>query len=272
MHPSSSKPVALITGAATGIGAATATALVQAGYDVVGTCRKDDSPAPPGVTMVLCDVTDDASVQSAVDFVRTRAGRIDLLVNNAGVGLAGAAEETSIEQSRRVFEVNFFGMVRMTHAVLPIMREALSGRILNISSVFGLMPAPYMAIYAATKHAVEGYTESLDHEIRPFGIRAIAIEPANTRTSFDTNLLYADTPLRCYDGTRTQIEEMVAGMARSGDDPAVVAGTIVAAATARSPALRYAAGRGRTLSLLRRFAPRRRFDTSLRKQLGINSE
>src|SRR4030095_9695419 len=123
-------------------------------------------------SMLACDVTDDGSVNSLVATVLSRTGRIDVLVHNAGIGLLGGAEESSISQVQALFEVNLFGVIRVTNAVLPSMRQRGEGRILNISSVLGLIPAPYSAHYSATKHALEGYSESLDHEIRALGIRA----------------------------------------------------------------------------------------------------
>ena len=180
--------VALVTGASSGIGHATAKALQGAGYRVFGTSRRAASDRADGLTMLTCDVTDDVSVVKLVDEVLTKAGRIDLLVNNAGMGLLGAAEESSTAQAQALFDVNFFGVLRMTNAVLPTMRHQGKGRIVNLSSVQGFIPAPYFALYSATKHAVEGYSESLDHELRPFGIRVVLVEPAYTRTSFEDNL------------------------------------------------------------------------------------
>src|SRR5437899_6726695 len=177
------KPVALVTGASSGIGKAAALALVDAGFEVVGTSRNTAGVAPlAGVTFLALDVTSDESVSTVVGRVIERFGRLDLLVNNAGTGAAGAAEESSVAQDQRVFDINFFGLVRMTKAVLPHMRAAGNGRIINISSVLGLVPAPYMASYAATKHAIEGYSESVDHAVREHGIRVLLVEPAYTRT------------------------------------------------------------------------------------------
>src|SRR4051794_3829274 len=130
------QPVAIVTGAATGIGKATARALHAAGYRVFGTYRKLPTTKVPGVDYVVCDVT--MAVDAAVREVLAKAGHIDLLVNNAGVGLVGAAEESSLEQARSIFDVNLFGVIRMTNSVLPVMREQRSGRIINISSVMGL--------------------------------------------------------------------------------------------------------------------------------------
>ena len=137
--------------------------------------------------MLTGDVTSDASVAKLVDDVLSEAGRIDLLVNNAGVGLFGGAEESSVAQVQALFDVNLFGVIRMTNAVLPSMRRRGEGRIINMGSVLGLVPAPYSAHYSAAKHAIEGYSESLDHEVRAFNIRVSVIEPAFVRTVFDQN-------------------------------------------------------------------------------------
>ena len=189
------KPVALVTGASSGIGRAAAAALAAAGFEVVGTSRKTSGVAPlDGVRFLDLDITSDESVSTAVGRVIERFGRLDVLVNNAGTGAAGAAEESSVAQDQRVFDINFFGLVRMTKAVLPHMRAAGTGRIINISSVLGLVPAPYMASYAATKHAIEGYSESVDHEVREHGIRVLLVEPAWTKTSLDANAIQPDAP------------------------------------------------------------------------------
>src|SRR4051812_11057797 len=149
-------PVAIVTGAAGGIGKASAQALARAGYRVFGTSRRE-SPAPaPGITMVVCDVTDDDSVKRAIETVVAQTGRVDVLVNNAGRGLIGGAEESSASQAQDLFDVNVFGVLRVTNAVLPIMRRQGHGRIINISSVLGFIPGPYTALYSSTKHAIEG--------------------------------------------------------------------------------------------------------------------
>ena len=261
-------PVALVTGASSGIGKAAALALVDAGYRVVGTSRDASKVAPlGGVTFVDLDVADDASVTTAVNQVIERFGRIDVLVNNAGFGSGGAAEESSTAQDQRVFDINVFGVIRMTKAVLPHMRAQRSGRIVNISSIVGFIPVPYMAVYAASKHAVEGYSESLDHEVREHGVRVVLVEPAATSTPFDANLVLADAPLPVYARQRRIFDEVMAGAFRDGDDPAVVAKAIVAAATDAKPKLRYPAGSltGR-VHMLRRFAPSRIFDQQIRKR------
>ncbi len=148
-----------------------------------------------------------------------RSGRIDVLVNNAGIGSAGAAEESSVAQAQRVFDVNVFGVIRMTKAVLPHMRAQGSGRIINISSVLGFVPAPYGAIYAASKHAVEGYSESVDHEVREHGVRVLLVEPAYTSTGFDANVVQPDTPLPVYAQQRHIAGQVLAAGSRTATIP-----------------------------------------------------
>src|SRR4051812_31189039 len=261
------KPVALVTGASSGIGRSAAAALVLAGFEVVGTGRNTSGVAPlDGVTFLDLDVTSDESVSAAVGRVIERFGRLDVLVNNAGIGAAGAAEESSVAQDQRVFDINFFGILRMTKAVLPHMRAQGRGRIINISSVLGLVPAPYMASYAATKHAIEGYSESLDHELREHGVRVLLVEPAYTKTGFDANALQPDAPLPIYAEQRQAFDRVIASAMEGGDDPTTVARTIVAAVTAPKPKLRYTAGStARRVSALRRFVPAWAFDRQIRK-------
>jgi len=262
--------VALVTGASSGIGRATAKALQSAGYRVFGTSRRTVSESADGVTMLACDVTDDQSVAELVEEVLAKAGRIDLLVNNAGIGLLGGAEESSTAQAQALFDVNVFGVLRVTSAVLPLMRRQRKGRIVNLSSVLGLIPAPYSALYASTKHAIEGYSESLDHELRTFGIRVVLVEPAYTRTSFEENLVRPDRLLDIYDAARAGMNEVLRKAIETGDAPEVVAKTVLEAATASAPKRRYAAGKmARRVGILRRFVPESAFDRSLRKQNGL---
>lgn len=257
--------VALITGASSGIGLATAKALKQAGYRVFGTSRRAVASVD-GITMLVCDVTSETSVQNMVAELLQQTGRIDLLVNNAGIGLVAGAEESSTAQAQALFDVNVFGITRVTNAVLPTMRHQKEGRIINMSSILGLIPAPYGALYAATKHAVEGYSESLDHELRTFGIRVVLVEPGLTRTAFEENLTRPDRPLEVYNAVRTNMEEQMRSGINTGDAPEVVAETVVKAATAAVPKRRYTAGKfANKLSLVRRFLPEEMFDKNLRK-------
>jgi len=264
------RPVAIVTGVSGGIGEATARALHAAGYRVFGTYRRPPAARSSGIEYLACDVTSDESVQSAVGEALSKGGRIDLLVNNAGVGLVAGAEESSLEQAKSLFDVNLFGLIRMTKAVLPTMRKQRAGRIVNLSSVMGLIPAPFMALYAASKHAVEGYSESLDHEIRGSGVRVVLVEPAYTRTSFEGNVYQADQQLDVYQSARTNAEGVLRDGMKTADTPELVASAVVKASTEANPHRRYAAGRAaRQISLLRRFVPASAFDKSLRKQMRL---
>ena len=269
MNQTSSK-TAIVTGASSGIGLETARALRAAGYRVFGTSRTPVPAADAAIRMLACDVTDDASVAAMIETVFGETGRIDLLVNNAGFGISGAAEESSIAQAQAMFDVNVFGIIRTIRAVLPIMRAQENGRIVNISSVMGLIPAPYMALYGASKHAVEGYSESLDHEVRGQGIRVVLVEPAFTRTAFDRNLVRSDTQLDVYDLERAGRDHFISAAMKTADAPEVVATVVLTAATAAAPKRRYTAGsKARQISLLRRFVPAGAFDKSFRKEMHL---
>jgi NAD(P)-dependent dehydrogenase (short-subunit alcohol dehydrogenase family) len=265
--------IALVTGASSGIGEATAERLASAGYRVYGTSRRGAQEGKRSFEMLPLDVTSDESVAAAVGEVLRRDGRIDLLVNNAGFGVAPAgAEESSIDQARAIFETNFFGLIRMTRAVVPHMRRQGGGRIINIGSVLGFLPMPYGALYAATKHAVEGYSESLDHELRTRGIRVSIIEPAYTKTPFDANFMEPDAKLDEYREARAGVNSRVREIMATAEQPGVVADTVLKAAGATRPKLRYAAGSlAKRLRFLRRFAPGGLVDTGIRKDLRLDT-
>ena len=265
--------IALVTGASSGIGEATAKRLETAGYKVYGTSRRGTQSGQWSFAMLPLDVTSDESVDAAVKELIRREGRIDLLVNNAGFGVAPAgAEESSIDQAKAIFETNFFGLIRMTRAVVPHMRRQRSGRIINIGSVLGFLPMPYGALYAASKHAVEGYSESLDHELRTRGIRVSIIEPAYTKTQFDANFLAPDAKLDEYREVRALLNKVIKEVMATADDPTVVADVVLEAAIAERPKLRYAAGGlANRLRLLRRFAPAGLVDAGIRKDLRLDA-
>ena len=265
--------IALVTGASSGIGEATAQRLAMAGYKVYGTSRHSVQSGQRSFAMLPLDVTSDESVEAAVRELIRLEGRIDLLVNNAGFGVAPAgAEESSIEQAKAIFETNFFGLIRMTRAVVPHMRRQGNGRIINIGSVLGFLPMPYGALYAATKHAVEGYSESLDHELRTRGIRVSVIEPAYTRTQFGANFLAPDSKLDEYREVRALLDKVLNEVMATAAEPTVVADIVLQAAIAVRPKLRYpAGGLANRLRLLRRFAPARLVDAGIRKDLRLDA-
>lgn len=268
--------IAIVTGASSGIGEAIAEQLARAGYRVYGTSRRGVQ-GPRGkraFEMLALDVTSDESVAAAVDEVLRLEGRIDLLVNNAGFGVApAAAEESSIRQAQAIFDANFFGIVRMIRAVVPHMRQRGSGRIINISSVLGFIPMPYMALYSATKHAVEGYSEALDQELRTQGIRVSLVEPAYIKSAFDANQLQPDEALDEYRDLRVGLDLRVKEALEGADGPGLVAKTVVQVALAATPKVRYTSGAlARRLGFLRRFAPAALVEAGVRKDLRLDSQ
>ncbi|MDT8718709.1 SDR family oxidoreductase [Clostridium sp. 19966] len=187
------KKVVLITGASSGIGRATALYLADKGIKVYGTSRSgrgDDELKSKDISMVAMDVTDDNSVKKAVREISEKAGTIDVLINNAGSGISGPLEETSMDEFKNLFEINFFGTVRVIDNILPIMRERRSGIIINTSSIGGIIGLPYQGVYSSTKFAIEGYTEALSKELNEFGIKVCMIQPGDFCTGFTKNRIF----------------------------------------------------------------------------------
>ena len=222
--------------------------------------------------MLSLDVTSDESVEATVTALLLSEGRIDLLVNNAGFSVALAGdEESSIEQAQSILDTNFFGTVRMTRAVVPHMRQQGGGRIVNIGSLLGFLPMPYMAVYAASKHAIQGYSESLDHELRNWGIRVLVVEPGVTKTQFDANLLEPDSRVDEYREVRAALAKRWQEIAAQGDLPRAVADVVLKAADAARPNLRYPVGRVASMRMLRRFAPAGVVDAGIRRNLRLDA-
>lgn len=266
-------PVALVTGASVGIGRACAEQLAAAGFMVYGTSRHPKRNRDHGVHMLALDVRSDVSVKACVDRVLKDAGHIDVMVNNAGVAIVGAVEETSLDEIRSVMETNFFGAVRMVQAVLPQMRARKSGRIINIGSVAGFLPMPYSAAYSASKHALRGLSESLDHEVRRFGIRVSLIEPGFIRTDIVAHSPEAAEPFEPYISARARPLRAFSGEIANGAAPDVVARAVVKAATEYSPALRYLPdGNACMAALLHGVLPAPLFDWFFRKQSHLDEE
>lgn len=262
--------VVLITGASSGIGSATAEHLVSRGYRVFGTARSPQKTATSsGVSLLPLDVTVAESVSRAVQAVLDAAGRIDVLVNNAGLGVFGAFEETSIEQAQALFDTNVFGVIRTSKAVLPQMRARGSGLIVNVSSVQGFTPAPYAAIYSGTKHALEGLSESLDHEVRQFGVRVVLVEPAFTRTGFDAHSVAAANRLDAYDKERSRAAAGLAANLQAAPDPSGVAEEIARAIESPHRLRRPVGSQAKLVGRLRRYMPAGAVDRQLRKVYAL---
>jgi NAD(P)-dependent dehydrogenase (short-subunit alcohol dehydrogenase family) len=236
------KKVVLVTGASSGIGRACAELLAARGYRVYGASRRP--AAGPLVESIGMDVTDVASVRDAVAEVMAREGRIDLVVNNAGIGIAGAVEDTSVEEAREQFEVNFFGVLRVCRAVLPVLRKQRTSYIVNIGSIGGLIAIPYQGLYSASKFALEGLTESLRLEARQFGVQVVLIEPGDHRTGFtDNRRRTADSQSNpAYSGRFHRALERMAADERNGPEPEAVARLLLRIVTNPRPRLRYTAG------------------------------
>jgi len=262
--------VVIVTGVSSGIGRVAAEKFAQRGCQVFGTVRSIAKAQPiPGVKFVEMDVRDDTSVRRGIQSVIDQANRIDVLVNNAGMMMLGAVEETSLTEAASLFDTNVFGILRITKAVLPSMRAQNSGRIINISSVLGFLPAPYLGIYAASKHAVEGLSESLDHEVRQFGIRVVLVEPAFTKTNLDANSPQAASLIPAYDNERGNVSKAINKNVSSAPEPDGVADTIIDAAFGKLRMRRQPNGQALLLSILRRFLPAFLVDSSLRKDFGL---
>jgi NAD(P)-dependent dehydrogenase (short-subunit alcohol dehydrogenase family) len=263
--------VAVVTGASSGIGAAVARGLAAAGFRVFGASRR--APAGPalGIEHVTIDVDDDSSVRGGVAEVLRDAGRIDVLVNNAGYLCAGAVEEVSIADAKAQFETNYFGVVRMSSAVLPGMRERRRGHIITVSSLAGLVPVPYWGQYNASKFAVEGLMETLRHEVRPFGIQVALVEPGNIKTPF-----YARpqaTGMDAYAGPRGRAFAAMAEFERNAPGPDVVAGKVVAIAENAHPALRNKVTKEATqFTLLRWALPPGAFESGVRRAFKLEAK
>jgi NAD(P)-dependent dehydrogenase (short-subunit alcohol dehydrogenase family) len=262
--------VVLITGTSSGIGRATAELLAARGHRVFGGVRATATTPPlAGVELVPLDVRDEVSVKTCVETVRSRAGRIDVLINNAGVNLVGAVEETSISQAQALFDTNVIGVLRMSQAVLPGMRRQGAGQIINISSILGFLPGPFMGVYASTKHAVEGLSESLDHEVRAFGIRVVLIEPPYTRTNLDASAAQAEGRIDAYAAQRRRTAAASTHDTNTAPEPKVVAEEVLRATEGRYR-MRRPIGQAALLSWLRRLLPVRLFEPSLRKAFALD--
>lgn len=239
---------------------------------VFGTSRKPAADETRSFETVLMDVDDDASVTAGVHRVIEEAGRIDVLVNNAGIGVAGSVEDTSIEEAKRQLETNFFGVVRATQAVLPHMRRQRSGKIVNVSSIGGLVALPFQAFYSASKFAIEALTEALRLELAPFDIQVCCIEPGDFRTAMTDKRLFATKADSDAYGAQMQATiDAYAHDERNGADPELVARLIERIIAERNPKIRYLVGKPdqKAAALLKRVIPATLFERFLARHCRI---
>ena len=266
----SQSSVVVITGVSSGIGRATAEKFSKQGYQVFGTVRTLNKAKPiAGVELVEMDVQDENSVKRAIKSIIKNAKHIDILVNSAGVTLLGAMEENSIDEAKKLFDTNVFGTLSTIKAVLPHMRNQRSGRIVNISSVLGFLPAPYMALYSASKHAIEGLSESLDHEVRQFGVRVTLVEPSFTKTNLDLNAPQTVIKIQDYKKELGIVSQAIQKNIRNAPEPEDVATTIFNAALGNWKIRHTPKGEASLLAKLRRFMPFAPVDKGLRKTFGL---
>ena len=255
-------PVVVVTGASSGIGKATALRLHARGYKVYGASRRAQNGVP--FETLTMDVDDDASVAAAIGRVLAREGRVDAVVNNAGFGILGAVEDTSIEEAKLQLETNFFGVLRVCRAVLPSMRAAGRGRIVNVSSLGGVFGMPFSGLYSASKFALEGMSEALRHELRPFGVHVTLVEPGDIQTEFTTvrRTTAASATNPAYQAGLRRAQAAAEKDERNAPPPEKVARTIERALAVRAPRLRYTVGMlgQRVVAVLRRLLPARTFE------------
>ncbi|MAU01520.1 MAG: short-chain dehydrogenase/reductase [Anaerolineaceae bacterium] len=264
--------VVLITGASSGLGRACAAHLAAKEYIVFGTSRQP-AAMPVGVQPIALDVTNDASVEQAVTAVLKRAPRIDVLVNNAGMGIAGPIEETTVEEAKRQFEVNFFGVMRLCQQVIPVMREQGNGRIINVSSMAGVVGLPFQGLYSASKFAMEGFSEALRFELDPFNIQVVVVQPGDFRTRFTASRrVVADafaSPV--YGALFQRVLQRFEAEENSGANPQLVAELLHRIILAKSPRFRYRVGAWfqRFYVGLRPFLPEKFFANLIATHYGL---
>ncbi|PWU79071.1 MAG: short-chain dehydrogenase/reductase [Candidatus Nitrosopolaris wilkensis] len=252
---SASQKVVVVTGSSSGIGYETSLTLSRNGFLTYATMRnlnksenikslaeKEKLP----LKLIELDVTDDGSVKNAIQSIKAEANRIDVLVNNAGYGVNGAFEDLAMEEIRAQYETNLFGVIRVTQAVLPIMRKQKSGIIVNISSGAGRFGYPGGSAYVSTKFAIEGLSESMSYELEPFGIRVVLVEPGVIRTNFVNSMVAAkksQDPNSPYSQLMKNVATSFQQMLEGGSSSDVVAKVVLKAVTSENPSLRYLAGK-----------------------------
>ena len=270
----SEQKVVLITGVSSGIGQATARLGAQRGFTVFGTSRNPSGiEAIPSVEVLPLDVRFDESVDACLEAVLKQAGRLDTLINNAGYELGGAIEEATLEEVKAQFETNFFGVVRMVKAVLPIMRGQGNGQIITISSLSGLAPVPFLGVYSASKFALEGYTEGLRHEVKPLNIQVSLVEPGFIKTNLVVNRQYTADQISDYAPWRQRAFEAMRQYEERAPEPSLVAECVLRIIKSKSPRLRYKVGKDAIRTTrLRRILPEGLFEHGARSYFHLDAK
>ncbi len=266
---SDNSKVILITGTSSGIGKASAEYLAKQGHTVFGTSRYPGSyPKPAGYNLIQMDINDEEIVQNGIEYIIQKYGRIDVVINNAGVHVAGSIEDTPIEKSKEQLEANFFGIHRMCKTVIPYMRQQQNGYIINISSILGVLSLPYQGFYSASKFAIEGMTEALRFEVLSFGIKVCLVEPGDVH--IEPAHKRWKTPLSTKSPYYSPFKRMMNIVERDEDhgiSPDKIAHLINNIIKKDNPKLRYTVGAidQRLSALLKRLLPNRVFDWILMK-------
>lgn len=264
--------IVLITGTSSGVGYSTAILLSKNGFKVYGTSRKPGNKIKSNdFETFQLDVCSDESVNGCIQDVKEREGRIDILINNAGYSIAGAIEETHINEAKSQFETNFFGVVRMVNGVLPIMRQQRSGLIINVSSLAGRISVPFEGFYAASKFALEGYTEALRHELKLLDIDVSLVEPSFLKTNFTKARQFSSNPITDYSITRQRAIDSIVKAGQNGIDPSLVANCILKITREKTPRLRYGVGKDAILlPLVKTFIPAGLFEKGTRRNFSLD--
>ena len=275
------KKIALVTGASSGIGKSAVKALESKGFVVYAAARRVEKMADlasENVHLISMDITNTVSIEKGVQNILGRYNRIDVLVNNAGYGLFGTVEDIPLSEARYQFEVNFFGLTKLVQLVLPSMRKNKEGKIINISSIGGKIYTPYGAYYHATKHALEGYSDCLRYELKPFNINVVLIEPGIIQSEW-SNIAKENMEKHSLSGSYSDgvafyskyLEKVYSK--RSASKPEIIGNLIAKVSVKKNPSPRYAAGKMAHLSLItRKFLPDNLFDYVLKKQISIISK
>jgi short-subunit dehydrogenase len=265
-----SEQTILITGATSGIGLLIANKLHSSGYKVFGTSRfpeKYRNKVP--FELLPLDITSEESISNCVDMLFRKIQILDVLINNAGAFLGGSVEETTIEQAYDQFEINFWGAVKMTKRILPIMRKQRGGKIITTGSLVGLIGVPLSSYYAATKHALEGFFKSLRLEVKIFNIKVVVIEPAFFKTNIDAGSVYAAESIQDYDEIRKRANDFVKNSVAAAPTPNPVAETVLKIVKAENPRFSYPIGKNSRFLPALQFLSPGMFETGFLKKLKL---